>query len=411
MTEDKHASNQSFRAMIDQATGSAVYGISASAGGTDGSANQRELGLATDTGTSGRDGVAASGDWTVTTYFTEAEIDAISSAIVRGKGTTGALPSTAGAGEILRASLAKAHDTNAQARAIANYVKATGPKGLGALRSMAGLETNKQRDEIALVPKSGTNPFLGPDGKAKLQAKMVEFQRRIDSPEQRSSIAKDISGELVGLDVRLNDLRHDKFPDLPVNLLIEERDRVSGFITVLEAMRATTAVTSDAAAAKAEARLDGSTLASLAGLGEAAERCAGQSSRAQSAFTSCRKRYYRHIETTDNGTRSMRSEFAGYYEKIDPNYAMAVAALDAGYMMSRHLEAKSFALAEKISNHATLADIKTLAGEIATYSDGLAKGYARAADLFVNVSSQLDVVWDKWSDSFTNPIDTTPKGI
>jgi len=240
---------------------------------------------------------------------------------------------------------------------------------------------------------------------------MVEFQRRIDSPEQRSSIAKDISGELVGLDVRLNDLRHDKFPDLPVNLLIEERDRVSGFITVLEAMRATTAVTSDDDAAKAEARLDGSTLASLAGLGEAAERCAGQSSRAQSAFTSCRKRYYRHIETTDNGTRSMRSEFAGYYEKIDPNYAMAVAALDAGYMMSRHLEAKSFALAEKISNHATLADIKTLAGEIATYSDGLAKGYARAADLFVNVSSQLDVVWDKWSDSFTNPIDTTPKGI
>ncbi len=363
------------------------YGVSTSTSGSDAAANLRALGEATGTATMSGTSEAASGKWTVTSYFSEDEIERFCDAVIADPKIAARLLSRSGAGDALRdALIAAGSNRDLQARALTRFVADAGARGIALIREVTGA---RERHEITLA---GDRYFTGPKGREELAAKASEYAASLKNPAaDHAGVVRGSAEQIAYLEQKLEWLTQEHYQDLPMQLLTEERERTRGYLTTFtslhdQALAAVSGGDKPGAAPRGDGKADpdGGTLAAEQARVKYLEgQVSAKREEAKQANDACRLSRYRHQYT---GFRSCRDDHAGTFGDAHDDYASADYQFDLGSrQLAQAVEAYGKATALRDEYVMALGDPKAAAAKAEPYLSQLTQAFS----LYVTAAAEL----------------------
>jgi hypothetical protein len=218
-------------------------------------ADDAAFGLSRSAGTAGRADLsgASSGNWGMEIPLTPAQLATFVRAVRSGSAHPRTLLGDADAGFALAAELRRARDRDAQSRAIAEFIRATGPGGLAWVRRHAGATAPVD------LTLEGSQVFRGAESRAALEGRITRYEREIAAGGRAAHAARRHAGsELRGLRSRLVHLEdRSRYRELPDEMRTDELTRTRAWISRLEGVLRTRveATTEERTAAVAEGPL------------------------------------------------------------------------------------------------------------------------------------------------------------
>jgi len=197
-------------------------------------ADDAAFGLSRSAGTAGRADLsgASSGNWGMEIPLTPAQLATFVRAVRSGSAHPRTLLGDADAGFALAAELRRARDRDAQSRAIAEFIRATGPGGLAWVRRHAGATAPVD------LTLEGSQVFRGAESRAALEGRITRYEREIAAGGRAAHAARRHAGsELRGLRSRLVHLEdRSRYRELPDEMRTDELTRTRAWISRLEAV-------------------------------------------------------------------------------------------------------------------------------------------------------------------------------
>lgn len=168
----------------------------------------------------------ASGVWTVTSEFSEPEMDRFIESVAGSRVRHGDM------GELREALREAGGDTDAQRRAVAEYISETGDTGIDEIRDRGGSPT-------LYVELEGDEYFRGAAGRRELERTLADYRSRVSNPDEDLSALLAAVRQTTGYVQRRIGVLGDRssYAELPRDLRQLELRRSQGDLMELEALR------------------------------------------------------------------------------------------------------------------------------------------------------------------------------